>query len=70
MARMARRLLTLSRLTTGVGSLEGGCVSLPRVVGRKGIVSELRPDLSNDEHRVLHRSAEILKDAAVSLKML
>ena len=64
-----RRLLTASSLTTRVESFRGICLSLPRVVGLKGIVSELQPDLSNEEHLVLQKSAEILKEAAVSLKM-
>lgn len=43
-------------------------LSLPRAMGSSGVVSELRPDLSTDEHRVLQRSVEILRDAAVSLE--
>jgi L-lactate dehydrogenase len=65
-----RRLLTVSSLTTGVESFRGICLSLPRVVGLHGIVSELRPDLSNEEHRVLQKSADILKGAAVDLRMI
>jgi hypothetical protein len=40
------------------------------VVGLKGILTELRPDLSSEENLVLQKSAEILKEAAVSLKMM
>jgi L-lactate dehydrogenase len=64
-----RRVLTVSSLTTGAGSLQGICLSLPRVVGRQGILTELRPDLADEEHRVLQKSAEILMEAAVRLKM-
>jgi malate/lactate dehydrogenase len=49
---------------------KGICLSLPRVVGLKGILTELRPDLSIEEHLVLKKSAEVLKEAAVSLNML
>jgi L-lactate dehydrogenase len=65
-----RRVLTVSNLTTGVEALKGLCLSLPRVVGLNGILTELRPDLSSEEHRLLQKSADILKEAAVSLKMM
>ncbi|MEW6374383.1 MAG: L-lactate dehydrogenase, partial [Thermodesulfobacteriota bacterium] len=65
-----RRVLTVSNLTTGVGPFKGICLSLPRVVGLKGVLTELQPDLSSEEHLVLRKSAEILKEAAVSLKMI
>jgi L-lactate dehydrogenase len=65
-----RRVLTVSNLTTGVEAFKGICLSLPRVVGLKGILTELRPDLSSEENLVLQKSAEILKEAAVSLKMM
>jgi L-lactate dehydrogenase len=65
-----RRVLTVSSLTSGVEAFNGICLSLPRVVGLKGILTELRPDLSSDEQQLLQKSAEILKEAAVSLKMM
>jgi L-lactate dehydrogenase len=64
------RVLTVSNLTTGVEVSKGICLSLPRVVGLKGVLTELRPDLSSEEHLVLQKSADILKEAAVSLKMI
>jgi hypothetical protein len=36
----------------------------------KGVLTELRPDLSSEEDLVLKKSAEILKEAAVSLNMV
>jgi L-lactate dehydrogenase len=65
-----RRVLTVSSLTTSVEAFKGICLSLPRVVGLKGILTELRPDLSSEEHLVLEKSADILREAAVSLKMM
>jgi L-lactate dehydrogenase len=65
-----RRVLTVSSLTTGMAEFRGICFSLPRVVGLKGILAELRPDLSSDEHLALQKSAEILKEAVVRLKMI
>jgi hypothetical protein len=40
------------------------------VVGLKGILTELRPDLSSEEDLALKKSADILREAAVSLKMM
>ena len=65
-----RRVLTVSNLTTGVEAFKGICLSLPRVVGLKGVLTELRPDLSSEEHLLLQKSADILKEAAVSLRMM
>ena len=64
------RVLTVSSLTTGMEAFKGICLSLPRVVGLKGILTELRPDLSRDEHLELQKSAEILKEAVESLNMM
>jgi L-lactate dehydrogenase len=41
----------------------GVTLSLPSVVGRDGVVSVLQPDLSADEERALHKSAEALRRA-------
>jgi L-lactate dehydrogenase len=65
-----RRVLTVSSLTSGMEGLNGICISLPRVVGLKGILTELRPDLSEEERHKLQKSADILKEAVVSLKMM
>jgi L-lactate dehydrogenase len=65
-----RRVLTVSSLTTGIEVFKGVCLSLPRVVGLKGVLTELRPDLSREEDQLLQKSAEILIEAAVSLKMI
>jgi len=65
-----RRVLTVSSLTTEVKGFEGVSLSLPRVVGAKGVLTELRPDLSSEELLALRKSADILREAAVSLKMM
>jgi L-lactate dehydrogenase len=66
----ARRVLTVSSLTTNIDEFRGICLSLPRAVGLKGILTELRPELSSKEDLALQKSAEILKEAAVSLKII
>ena len=65
-----RRVLTVSSLTTRGEGLQGISLSLPRVVGAKGVLTELRPDLSSEELLALQKSADILREAAVSLKMM
>ena len=65
-----RRVLTVTNLTTGVGAFKGICLSLPRVVGLKGILTELRPDLTSEEDFALQESADVLKEAVVSLSMM
>ena len=62
-----RVVLTLSTLNPEVEGVEEVALSLPRVLGKGGILTTLYPDLSEDERRALRRSAEILKQAAVEL---
>jgi L-lactate dehydrogenase len=59
-----RAVLTLSMLTPEVEGLEEVTLSLPRVIGRSGVVETLRPLLSPEEHSAIRSSARILKDAA------
>jgi L-lactate dehydrogenase len=65
-----RRVLTVSSLTTGMEKCRGVCLSLPRVVGRNGVLTELRPDLSSEEDIMLVKSADILREAVVSISMI
>ena len=44
-------------------------MTLPRVVGRAGIVADLYPELDDVEHAELRRSAEILKEAVSSVPL-
>jgi L-lactate dehydrogenase len=62
-----RAVLTLSSLSMDIEGLDAVSLSLPRVLGSKGIVAELRPALSKEEHIELKKSAKILKDAASQL---
>lgn len=62
-----RVVLTVS--TCG-GSLEGFdevSLSLPRVVGRQGVIATLHPPLSADEQEALVNSAKVLQQAASEL---
>ncbi len=57
-------VLTVSASTAGVEDIPETTFSLPRVIGREGITTTLRPVLSDDEQKALVKSAEILLNAA------
>jgi L-lactate dehydrogenase len=62
-----RALLTVSSVTVGLSEYEGLSLSLPRVVGAGGVLTTLRPDLSEQERSQLGKSAEVLREAARSI---
>ncbi len=71
LARIARAIrddelvvLTVSIVTSGIEGFDGISLSLPRVVGRAGVLSTLRPEFSAEEGEKLRRSAQIIRDAA------
>lgn len=64
-----RRILTVSGLTSSVSEFEGTCLSLPRLVGARGIMAEFRPDLSDAEDEDLRSSAQILGEAVDELSL-
>jgi L-lactate dehydrogenase len=57
-------VLTVSMVTDGVGDGGPVALSLPRVLGRRGVAATLRPRLAADEATALARSADILRAAA------
>ncbi|MBL8658684.1 MAG: L-lactate dehydrogenase [Rhodospirillales bacterium] len=61
------KVFSVAILNEEVEGVHDVALSLPRVVGRDGIVADLYPELSADEHAALRRSAEILKDAYTSV---
>jgi L-lactate dehydrogenase len=63
-ARIAEAVLLDERIAIPIGSHHpayGVTLSLPSVIGRKGVVEVLEPDLSANESLALQRSAEALK---------
>lgn len=62
-------LLSVSAPTAEIVGIEGVTLSLPRVVGARGIVATLTPVLDDDERAALVRSATILKEAAAGLAL-
>ncbi len=65
-ARVAEAVLRDERAVFPVGSFNSRyevALSLPSVVGRRGVVETFLPDMSDDEMRALARSAETLRGA-------
>jgi len=66
-ARIVEIVLRDERAVIPVGSFRpeyGATFSLPSILGRRGVVQILEPDMSADERSALRRSAETLKKAA------
>lgn len=57
-------VLSLSALTRDVGGQAEVAISLPRVVGRGGILRTLRPEMDATEQAALERSAGLIADMA------
>jgi L-lactate dehydrogenase len=63
-ARIAEAVLRDERIAIPLGSFHpayGVTLSLPSVIGKKGVINVLEPDLSDEERRALERSAEALR---------
>lgn len=65
--RGERRVLTVSRLQSGVLGLPECAISLPTIVGSEGAVRVLAPDVSLAEREAILRSAEVLREARRSI---
>jgi L-lactate dehydrogenase len=65
-ARVAEMVLSDERAVIPIGSFQknfGVTLSLPSVVGRTGVAKVLVPEMSDEEHSGLERSAEMLRAA-------
>ncbi len=62
-----RAVLTVSTCIGDGGALDGVSLSLPRIVGSEGVETTLLPPLSDAERDALHRSADVLRQAASDL---
>ncbi|MCR9122652.1 MAG: L-lactate dehydrogenase [Phyllobacteriaceae bacterium] len=57
-----RVVLSVSTVTGDVEGVHDVPLSLPRIVGAKGVMAELRPDLDEGERAALRKSAETIAD--------
>ena len=70
-ARIAEMVLTDERAVIPIGSFQekfGVTLSLPSVVGRAGVVRVLEPELSEEEHTGLEKSAKFLQTALARVR--
>lgn len=63
------KVFSVSIVNGEVEGVRDVALSLPRVVGRAGIVADLYPELDDQERAELRRSAEILKEAVSSVSV-
>lgn len=63
-----RAVLTCSTLTDEVAGVRDVTLSLPRVLGARGVVDTVMPPLSAEEETALNRSATILREAATGVE--
>lgn len=57
-----RTVLSVSQVTEEVEGVRDVALSLPRIIGRDGIVATLMPELDETERAALKRSAEVIAD--------
>jgi len=57
-----RTVLSVSQVTEDVEGVRDIALSLPRIIGRDGIVATLMPELDETERAALKRSAEVIAD--------
>ena len=62
-------VLSVSTRTPSVAGVKDVALSLPRIVGRDGVRTDLTPDLDTQEQDALCQSAELLKTTADSLSL-
>jgi L-lactate dehydrogenase len=62
-------VLSLSSRTNDIGGVASVTLSLPRVLTRKGITAELRPELDAAETKALAASAQLLAKTEASLSL-
>lgn len=66
----AESVLTVSGMVNGRYGITDVCLSLPFVIGAKGIIREITPPLEPEELKQLHASADALKKVIASVKLL
>jgi L-lactate dehydrogenase len=62
-------VLSVSVVTKEVEGVRDVALSVPRVVGARGVTAQLFPELDAAEHAALERSARLLKDTASALDL-
>ena len=63
-----RTVLSVSQVNEEIEGVKDVPLSLPRIVGREGIVATLMPELDETERAALKRSAEVISDYTAKLE--
>ena len=58
------RVLTVSTINADIDGVKDVALSLPRIIGRWGVIADIMPPLDQDERQALRYSAETLKQAS------
>lgn len=61
-------VLPVSRQATGAYGLDNVCLSIPSLVGNRGVQDALLPPLSPEEHQGIVRSADVLKQSLADIR--
>lgn len=64
-----RDVLSVSIVTPRVADVYDVALSVPRIIGATGVSADLFPDLDDEEHAALHRSAALLKERVESVSL-
>lgn len=59
---------SVSIMTPDVEGIQNVPLSLPRVVGKGGVIEDVAPEISSEEHKALKASAALLKDTLEAVK--
>ncbi len=59
---------SVSIMTPDVEGIQNVPLSLPRVVGKGGVIEDVAPEISSEEHKALKASASLLKDTLEAVK--
>ncbi len=57
-----QQILPVSSLQTGLYGIDDVCLSVPTIVGRKGVEKQIEMKLADEELQALRRSAQVLKE--------
>lgn len=68
-AQNQEAILSVSAMTPEVAGITNVTLSVPRVIGGRGVSAELIPDLEPDEQTALQKSAQMLKETAEAVKL-
>lgn len=65
--RNTQSILSVSTMMEGQYGMKDVCLSIPSIVGIRGLVKTLQPKLTEEEEQQLHNSAKVLKDTIDTL---